>query len=407
MDLVVQKYGGTSVGSIKKINFIAHNISKLRKQKKSVVVVVSAMAGETDRLDKITRRIAKIPDEKEYDQVISSGEKISAGLLSIALIEMNVKAVSLDPSKFNLLTDDLHSKAKILSVGTKKIKSFLKKGFVVVVPGFQGVNSKGDVTTLGRGGSDLTAVALASALKASHCELLKDDVDGIYTADPRLYKRAKKINYISYPEMLEMSSLGSKVLQAKAVEYANNLQVKLYVKSTSKISTRGTWVMDEKTIPLKEKKIITGITHDLKQSKITVSGIEDVPGVASKIFKPIGSAGIVVDMIVQNISTNKKTDLTFTIPKDDLNKTVKILKLNMAKINYKKIIQNKDIALVSIVGAGMKTHTGIATRMFDSLSKSKINISMISTSEIKISCVIDQVKCKKAIQSLHKEFKLG
>lgn len=407
MDLVVQKYGGTSVGSIKKINFIAHNISKLRKQKKSVVVVVSAMAGETDRLDKITRRIAKIPDEKEYDQVISSGEKISAGLLSIALIEMNVKAVSLDPSKFNLLTDDLHSKAQILSVGTKKIKSFLKKGFVVVVPGFQGVNSKGDVTTLGRGGSDLTAVALASALKASHCELLKDDVDGIYTADPRLYKRAKKINYISYPEMLEMSSLGSKVLQAKAVEYANNLQVKLYVKSTSKISTRGTWVMDEKTIPLKEKKIITGITHDLKQSKITVSGIEDVPGVASKIFKPIGSAGIVVDMIVQNISTNKKTDLTFTIPKDDLNKTVKILKSNMAKINYKKIIQNKDIALVSIVGAGMKTHTGIATRMFDSLSKSKINISMISTSEIKISCVIDQVKCKKAIQSLHKEFKLG
>lgn len=407
MDLVVQKYGGTSVGSIKKINFIAHNISKLRKQKKSVVVVVSAMAGETDRLDKITKRIAKIPDEKEYDQVISSGEKISAGLLSIALIEMNVKAVSLDPSKFNLLTDDLHSKAKILSVGTKKIKSFLKKGFVVVVPGFQGVNSKGDVTTLGRGGSDLTAVALASALRASHCELLKDDVDGIYTADPRLYKRAKKINYISYPEMLEMSSLGSKVLQAKAVEYANNLQVKLYVKSTSKISTRGTWVMDEKTIPLKEKKIITGITHDLKQSKITVSGIEDVPGVASKIFKPIGSAGIVVDMIVQNISTNKKTDLTFTIPKDDLNKTVKILKLNMAKINYKKIIQNKDIALVSIVGAGMKTHTGIATRMFDSLSKSKINISMISTSEIKISCVIEQAKCKKAIQSLHKEFKLG
>ena len=407
MDLVVQKYGGTSVGSIKKINFIAQNISKLRKQKKSVVVVVSAMAGETDRLDKITRRIAKIPDEKEYDQVISSGEKISAGLLSIALIEMNVKAVSLDPSKFNLLTDDLHSKAHILSVRTKKIKSFLKKGFVVVVPGFQGVNSKGDVTTLGRGGSDLTAVALASALKASHCELLKDDVDGIYTADPRLYKRAKKINYISYPEMLEMSSLGSKVLQAKAVEYANNLQVKLYVKSTSKISTKGTWVMDEKNIPLKEKKIITGITHDLKQSKITVSGIEDVPGVASKIFKPIGSAGIVVDMIVQNISTNKKTDLTFTIPKDDLNKTVKILKLNMAKINYKKIIQNKDIALVSIVGAGMKTHTGIATRMFDSLSRSKINISMISTSEIKISCVSEQAKCKKAIQSLHKEFKLG
>ena len=407
MDLIVQKYGGTSVGTTEKIKHIAKNISKKSKLGKSIVIVVSAMAGETDRLDKIARKISGIPNEKEYDQVISAGEKISAGLLSIALIEKNVKAISLDPSKFNLLTDDLHSKAKILSVGTKKIKELLRKGYVVVIPGFQGINSKGDVTTLGRGGSDLTAVALASALNASHCELLKDDVDGIYTTDPKLYKAAKKINYISYPEMLEMSSLGSKVLQAKAVEYANNLKVKLYVKSTTKTLNKGTWVMEEKRIPIKEKKIITGITHDLKQSKITVSGIEDVPGVASKIFKPIGAAGIVVDMIVQNISTNNKTDLTFTVPKDDLNKTVKILKTKSAKINYKEIIENKDIALISIVGAGMKTHTGVATRMFDALSKSKINITMISTSEIKISCVIDQRKCKKAIESLHKEFKLG
>jgi|TARA_B100001741_G_scaffold141476_1_gene116839 aspartate kinase len=407
MDLVVQKYGGTSVGTTEKIKHIAKNISKKSKLGKSIVIVVSAMAGETDRLDKIARKISGIPNEKEYDQVISAGEKISAGLLSIALIEKNVKAISLDPSKFNLLTDDLHSKAKILSVGTKKIKELLRKGYVVVIPGFQGINSKGDVTTLGRGGSDLTAVALASALNASHCELLKDDVDGIYTTDPKLYKAAKKINYISYPEMLEMSSLGSKVLQAKAVEYANNLKVKLYVKSTTKTLNKGTWVMEEKRIPIKEKKIITGITHDLKQSKITVSGIKDIPGVASKIFKPIGAAGIVVDMIVQNISTNNKTDLTFTVPKDDLNKTVKILKTKSAKINYKEIIENKDIALISIVGAGMKTHTGVATRMFDALSKSKINITMISTSEIKISCVIDQRKCKKAIESLHKEFKLG
>ena len=407
MDLIVQKYGGTSVGTTEKIKHIAKNISKKSKLGKSIVIVVSAMAGETDRLDKIARKISGIPNEKEYDQVISAGEKISAGLLSIALIEKKVKAISLDPSKFNLLTDDLHSKAKILSVGIKKIKELLRKGYVVVIPGFQGINSKGDVTTLGRGGSDLTAVALASALNASHCELLKDDVDGIYTTDPKLYKAAKKINYISYPEMLEMSSLGSKVLQAKAVEYANNLKVKLYVKSTTKTLNKGTWVMEEKKIPIKEKKIITGITHDLKQSKITVSGIEDVPGVASKIFKPIGAAGIVVDMIVQNISTNNKTDLTFTVPKDDLNKTVKILKTKSAKINYKEIIENKDIALISIVGAGMKTHTGVATRMFDALSKSKINITMISTSEIKISCVIDQRKCKKAIESLHKEFKLG
>ena len=407
MDLIVQKYGGTSLANAEKIKYIAQNISKLKKQKKSIVVVVSAMAGETDRLYDITKTIATIPNEKEYDQVMSSGERVSAGLLSMALMEIKTKAISLDPSKFGLLTDDLHSKANILSVGTKKIKELLRKGFVVVIPGFQGVNSKGDVTTLGRGGSDLTAVAITSALKAKHCELLKDDVDGIYTTDPKLYKGAKKISYISYQEMLEMSSLGSKVLQAKAVEYANNLKVNLYVKSTTKISKKGTWVMDEKKIPLKEKKIITGITHDLKQSKITVSGIEDKPGVASKIFKPIGSAGIVVDMIVQNISTNNKTDLTFTIPKDDLNKTVKILKSNMSKINYKKIIQDKDIALISIVGAGMKTHTGVATKMFNALSKGKINISMISTSEIKISCVINQSKCKSAIESLHKEFNLG
>ena len=407
MDLIVQKYGGTSLANAEKIKYIAKNISKLKKQKKSIVVVVSAMAGETDRLYNITKTIAAIPNEKEYDQVMSSGERVSAGLLSMALMEIKTKAISLDPSKFGLLTDNLHSKANILSVGTKRIKELLRKGFVVVIPGFQGVNSKGDVTTLGRGGSDLTAVAIASALKAKHCELLKDDVDGIYTTDPKLYKGAKKISYISYQEMLEMSSLGSKVLQAKAVEYANNLKVILYVKSTTKISKKGTWVMDEKKIPLKEKKIITGITHDLKQSKITVSGIEDKPGVASKIFKPIGSAGIVVDMIVQNISTNNKTDLTFTIPKDDLNKTVKILKSNMSKINYKKIIQDKDIALISVVGAGMKTHTGVATKMFNALSKAKINISMISTSEIKISCVINQSKCKSAIESLHKEFNLG
>jgi len=405
MNLVVQKYGGTSVGNIKKIKSIARNISTLRK-KKSMVVVVSAMAGETDRLDKLTKDIADIPNEREYDQVISTGEKVSAGLVTIALSGIGVKAISLDPSKFRLITNDLHSKATIISVGTDKIKEYLKKGYVVVVPGFQGINSKDDITTLGRGGSDLTAVAIASALNASHCELLKDDVDGIYTTDPKLYKRAKKINYISYQEMLEMASVGSKVLQAKAVEYANNLKIKLHVKSTKKNSEKGTWVMDEKLIPIKEKNVVTGITHDLKQSKITIVGIEDKPGVASKIFQPIGFAGIVVDMIVQNISTDGKTDLTFTIPKEDLNKTVKILEKNKSKLAYRKLIKDEQIALISIIGAGIKTHTGIATRMFKSLSKSKINISMITTSEIKISCVINTSKCKSAIKSLHREFNL-
>jgi len=325
MDLIVQKYGGTSVANVKKIKDIARNISTLRKKKKSVVVVVSAMAGETDRLHGLTRNIANIPNEREYDQVVSTGEKVSAGLVAIALSEVGVKAISLDPSKLGLITNDLHTKATIISVGAAKIKTYLRKGYVIVVPGFQGINSKNDITTLGRGGSDLTAVALASALNASHCELLKDDVDGIYTTDPKLYKGAKKINYISYQEMLEMSSLGSKVLQAKAVEYANNLKIKLHVKSTKSVSERGTWVMDEKLIPIKEKNIIRGVTHDLKQSKITIIGIEDRPGIAFRIFEPIGIAGIVVDMIVQNISTDGKTDLTFTIPKEDLNKINSII----------------------------------------------------------------------------------
>ncbi len=406
MDLVVQKYGGTSVANVKKIKDIARNISALRKKKKSVVVVVSAMAGETDRLHGLTRNIANVPNEREYDQVVSTGEKVSAGLVAIALSEVGVKAISLDPSKLGLMTNDLHTKATIISVGATTIKTYLRKGYVIVVPGFQGINSKNDITTLGRGGSDLTAVALASALNASHCELLKDDVSGIYTADPKLYKGAKKINYISYQEMLEMSSLGSKVLQAKAVEYANNLKIKLHVKSTKRVAERGTWVMDEKLIPIKEKNVIRGITHDLKQSKITIVGIEDRPGIAFRIFEPIGIAGIIVDMIVQNISTDGKTDLTFTIPKEDLNKTVRILEKNKSKLGYRELIKDEKIALISIIGAGMKTHTGIATRMFKSLSKSKINISMITTSEIKISCIINKSKCKAAVKSLHKEFKL-
>ena len=407
MDLIVQKYGGTSVGNIKKIKNVARNIQKLRKKKKSLVVVVSAMAGQTDKLHSLTKDISKIPNEREYDQVISTGEKVSAGLITIALLEIGVKAISLDPAKFGLITNNLHGKGTILSVGTNEIKKYLKKGFVVVVPGFQGINSNNEVTTLGRGGSDLSAVAIASALKASYCELLKDDVDGIYTTDPNLYKGAKKINYISYQEMLEMSSLGSKVLQAKAVEYANNLNIKLYVKSTTKNSQKGTWVINEKSIPIKEKKVVRGITHDLKQSKISILGIADKPGVASKVFQPISKAGIIVDMIVQNISTDGKSDLTFTIPKEDLNKTVKILQQNKVKLNYRHLLQDDRIALISIIGAGMKTETGVASRMFKCLSRSKINISMITTSEIKISCVIDKNKCKSAVQALHKEFKLS
>ena len=404
MKIIVQKYGGTSVGSIEKIKQIATNIKKLKKLQ--IVVVVSAMAGETDRLVGIINSLSKIPNEREYDQIISTGERVSAGLLALALQSINVKSITLDPFKLNLLTDNLHSKASIISVDVKEIRKNLKNNHVVIIPGFQGINSDNEITTLGRGGSDLSAVAIAGALKADRCELLKDDVDGVYTTDPRLYNKAKKIDYISYQEMLEMSSLGSKVLQAKAVELANQLNIKLYVKSTFENKKKGTWVMNENNIPLNKKKVVSGLTHDLKQSKISIIGIKDTPGIASKIFKPIGEAGIIVDMIVQNISTKGETDLTFTVPKEDLNKTVKILQNNKSKLSYSSLIKDEKIALVSIVGAGMKTHTGIATRMFTSLAKAKINISMISTSEIKISCVINQSQCKKAITSLHKEFGL-
>ena len=407
MEIIVQKYGGTSVGSIAKIKKIALNIKKLKNKKTAPVVIVSAMAGETNKLIKLVNSISSLPNEREYDQIISTGEKVSSSLLVMALNEINVKALSLDASKANILTDNIHSKASIVSIGTKEIKKYLSKGFVVVIPGFQGINSNNDITTLGRGGSDLSAVAIAGALKAERCELLKDDVDGIYTTDPKLYKKAKKINYISYQEMLEMSSLGSKVLQSKAVEMANQLNTKIHVKSTFDNKKKGTIVMSEKKIPLREKKVVSGITHDLRQAKISIIGIKDTPGIASKIFKPISESGIIVDMIVQNISTEGETDLTFTKPKEDLNKTFKILRENSSKLSYYKLIKDEKIALISIVGAGMKTHTGIATRMFTSLAKSKINISMISTSEIKISCVINKNSCKKAISSLHKEFGLG
>jgi len=406
MKIVVQKYGGTSVSDIKKIKKIALNIKKLKKTGVSIVLVLSAMAGETDRLIKLINSVSDVPNEREYDQIISTGEKISSSLLVMALNEINVNAISLDASKINLMTNNIHSKASIVSIGTKEIKKYLKKKFVVVVPGFQGINSNNDITTLGRGGSDLSAVAIAGILKADRCELLKDDVDGIYSADPRLYNKAKKINHISYQEMLEMSSLGSKVLQSKAVEMANQLNIKIYVKSTFNNSKKGTLVMKEDKIPIKDKKVVSGITHDLKQAKISIIGIKDTPGIASKIFKPISQSGIIVDMIVQNISTEGETDLTFTVPKEDLNKTFKILRENKSKLSYKKLIKDEKIALISIVGAGMKIHTGIATRMFTSLAKSKINISMISTSEIKISCVINQTSCKKAVSSLHKEFGL-
>tara|TARA_B100001989_G_C24534727_1_gene463672 strand:+ start:593 stop:1816 length:1224 start_codon:yes stop_codon:yes gene_type:complete len=407
MKIIVQKYGGTSVANISKIKKIASNIKSLKKDKLNLVIVVSAMAGETDKLLNLINSISKIPNGKEYDNIISTGERVSSSLLAMALMEINVNAITLGPEKINILTTNTHMKATIQSVDTKEIKKFLKKDYVVIIPGFQGINNNRDVTTLGRGGSDLSAVAIAGAINAEKCELLKDDVDGIYTTDPSLYKRAKKINYISYQEMLEMSSLGSKVLQSKAVELANKLDIKLNVRSTFNLEKKGTIVMNEKEIPTKEKKIVSGITHDLKQAKISIIGIKDTPGIASKIFKPIGEAGIVVDMIVQNISTQGETDLTFTVPKEDVNKTVKILKENKSKLTYSDLIKDEKIALISIVGAGMKIYTGVATRMFTALAKAKINITMISTSEIKISCVINKSACKKAIKGLHREFNLG
>ena len=402
MPLIVQKYGGTSVGSIDRIKHVAKRIARIRKTGTQVVVVVSAMAGETDKLVKMAGQIYQNPEKREMDLLLSSGERISSALLTMALQSQGVSAISMTGRQIGLQTDNVHTRARIKQIDAKRARQALKDNNVIVVAGFQGINEQGDVTTLGRGGSDTSAVALAVALGASQCEIYTD-VDGVYTADPRIVQKARKLDVISYDEMLEMASLGAKVLQIRCVEFAHKFQMPLVVKSYNK-GGKGTLICEEDLNM--EQPVVSGIMYDKNQAKITLKEVPDQPGIAANIFEPIAAAGLSVDMIIQNISAEGYTDLSFTLAREELNETMIIMENVAKKIHAVNVSADSKIAKISIVGAGMRSHSGVAAKIFKSLSKEKINILMISTSEIKVSCIIEQKHTKLAVNALHKAFGL-
>ena len=403
MPLVVQKYGGTSVGTIDRIQHVAQKIARIRKTGTQVVVVVSAMAGETDKLLKMARQICDNPERREMDLLLSSGERISSALLTMALQAMGIPAISMTGRQIGLQTDSLHTRARIKQIDAKRAQQALKENNVIVVAGFQGINEKGDVTTLGRGGSDTSAVALAVALGASQCEIYTD-VDGVYTADPRMVPKAKKLDVVSYDEMLEMAGLGAKVLQIRCVEFAHKFKMPLVVKSSYIEGGKGTLICEEDSNM--EQPVVSGIMYDKNQAKITLKEVPDQPGIAANIFGSIADAGLSVDMIIQNISAEGHTDLSFTLGREELNEAMVIMEKVAKKIRAVNVSADSKIAKISIVGAGMRSHSGVAARIFKTLSKEKINILMISTSEIKVSCIIEQKHTKAAVNALHTAFAL-
>jgi aspartate kinase len=401
--LIVQKYGGTSVGDIERIRNVARRVVTTRQAGHDVVVVVSAMAGETDRLLALAHRIAERPDERELDVILATGEQVSIGLLSLAIQELGWKARSFTGTQVRILTDETHSQARILRIDTRRVLEALEAGEVAIVAGFQGVTAEEEVTTLGRGGSDLTAVAMAAALGAEVCEIYTD-VAGVYTADPDLVPGARKLPRISYEEMLELASLGAKVLQTRSVEYGKNYQVPIHVRSSFS-DCEGTLVVAEDAAM--EKVVVSGIAYNTNEGKITVARVADRPGVAAKLFGAVADANVVVDMIVQNISQDgSTTDISFTVPRPDYQKTLEIVRGVAAEIGAAEVLGNDQIAKVSIVGVGMRTHSGVASRMFETLAREKINILMISTSEIKVSCVIEAKYAELAVRVLHDAFRL-
>lgn len=398
--LIVQKYGGTSVGDCERIASVAKRVAKAKRDGNNIVVVVSAMSGETDRLIEFSKYFSSIPNPREVDMVLSSGERITSALLSIALNELGYKAISLSGRGAGIITDNLHTKAKIEYINTELINSYLSEDYIVVIAGFQGVSEEGAVTTLGRGGSDLSAVAIAGALKADKCEIYTD-VDGVFTTDPRIESRAKKIKKISYDEMLELASLGAKVLLNRSVELAKKLNVKVITRNSFN-DNEGTLITHEEEIL--EKPIISGVALDKNQSRISMVGVDDKPGIAAEIFNALASANINVDMIVQTIGRDGETDLDFTIPKSDIELCKKILE--HFKDSAQSIEFDDNIAKVSIVGLGMKSHCGVASKTFGVMANENINIMMISTSEIKISMVIDVKFAEVAVRTLHNAFEL-
>ncbi len=400
MRLIVKKYGGTSLSSASKIKNIAKKIS-LEAATNKIIVVLSAMGKTTDQLVALSKKCSKAPDTKDYDLLVSAGEQISISLLSMSLKEIGLKSVAYTGWQAGIKTNNAHSCARIISINADKIKKDLSKRKVVVIAGFQGINN-GSITTLGRGGSDTSAVALAAALKASECQIYTD-VDGVYTTDPRICEKAKKIDIMTYEEMLEMSGLGSKVLQLRSVEFASKYNVPLRVMHAHKEGNGTLIKKEEKNV---EDALISGIAFTKDESEIMIRGVEDSPGIAAAILGPIGDADIEVDMIVQNVGADGLADFTFTVSKKDFNKALQVIDKMKKNIHYEDVVSAKNIVKVSLIGVGMRSHAGIAGQMFTCLAKKKINIRMISTSEIKISVVIDQKNLENAVKALHNEFKL-
>jgi aspartate kinase len=402
MALIVQKYGGTSVGTIERIKAVAEKIIESRKRGDQVVVVVSAMSGETDRLLNLARELSTQPHNREVDVLLSTGEQVTIALLSIALHANGYPSMSFTGSQVQILTDSAYNKARIIDISAVRVRKALAEGKVVVIAGFQGIDSEGNITTLGRGGSDTTAVAMAAALKADECAIYTD-VDGVYTADPRIVSDARRLERLSYEEMLEMASLGSKVLQIRSVEFANKYKVPLRVLSSFKEGP-GTLITDEDE--QMEQAMISGIAHNRDEAKLTIVGVPDRPGIAYSVLGPIAEANIEVDMIVQNVSADGLTDLTFTVHRNDYDTALKILEKTSTTIGARGVTGDKKIAKLSIVGVGMRSHAGIASQMFKALADEGINIQMISTSEIKVSVVVDEKYLELGVRILHAAFGL-
>ncbi len=401
--LIVQKFGGSSLANPERIQNVAGRVANYRKKGYDLVVVVSALGDTTDQLIKLAYEINTQPSEREMDMLLSTGEQISVALLAMAIHKFGLEAISFTGAQVGIITDSSHTRARIIKINTAKIKEELRKGKIVIVAGFQGRTLNQDITTLGRGGSDLTAVALAKELKARECEIYTD-VDGIYTTDPRLEPRAKKIEEITYDEMLEMASLGAQVMQARSIEVAKKFNVPIHVRSSFSKNS-GTMIIKE--VKRMEEVVVSAVTLNRNAAKITICNVPDRPGQAAKIFKTLASFGINIDMIVQNVSHLRQTDISFTVTKSEALKAIRLTKKVAANIKAGEVLEDEDIARVSVVGVGMKSHPGVAANMFDTLAKNKINIEMISTSDISISCIIKNKSAETAVRALHDRFGLG
>ena len=402
--IVVQKYGGSSVGDVERMKRVASRIVGTRSEGHDVVVVVSAMGDTTDELVDMAARINRRPPQRELDILLTAGERISMSLLAMAIDDLGVSARSFTGSQAGIITDTVHGKARILAVTPERVREALDAGHVVIVAGFQGVSrDTHDITTLGRGGSDTTAVALAAALEADACEIYTD-VDGVYTADPRIVPAARKLERLSYEEMLELAAQGAKVLQVRSVEFGRNHGVRIHVRSSFN-SSEGTWIVPQEDMV--EDAIISGVAHDTSEAKVTVVGVPDRPGVAAGMFTALADANINVDMIVQNISSEGRTDISFTLPRGEIDQATELLEARLPEIGAERLIVNPSVAKVSLVGAGMKTHPGVAARMFAALSRAGVNIQMISTSTIRVSVIIEDSRVDEAVRAVHAEFGLG